>query len=135
MGINVGAHFIFGLPGESRDEMLKEAELISELPLTSVKFHQLQIIRGTVMEKEFMDEPSDFQLFTWEEYLDFIVRFLERLNPAIMIERFTGEAPPRYLASGMWGKKRTDQIVSLIEHRLEELDTWQGRRYKGLMSR
>jgi radical SAM protein (TIGR01212 family) len=126
-GINTGAHFIFGLPGETRKEMLEQADIISGLPLTTVKFHQLQIIKGTTMETEFREKPGDFELFSWEEYLDFFVSFLERLNPAIVVERFTGEAPPRFLTGQGWGKKRTDQIVNLIEKRLEELDTWQGR--------
>ncbi len=130
LGINTGAHFIFGLPGETRDEMLEEADIISKLPLTTVKFHQLQIIRGTSMEKEFENNPADFELFTWEEYLGFFIKFLERLNPSIVVERFTGEAPPRFLNGERWGKKRTDQIVSLVEKRLEELDTWQGRFYE-----
>jgi radical SAM protein (TIGR01212 family) len=130
LGIKTGAHFIFGLPGETRDEMLAEAEIISGLPLKTVKFHQLQIIRDTAMETEYRDNESDFYLFTWEDYLDFITKFLERLNPAIVVERFTGEAPPRFLTERRWGKKRTDQIVSLIEKRLEELDTWQGKYYK-----
>ncbi len=128
-GINTGAHFILGLPGETRQEMLEQVKIISALPLNTVKFHQLQIIRGTGMEKEFNDNPSDFELFTWEEYLDFIVEFIERLNPAIVVERFTGEAPPRFLTGKGWGKKRADQIVNLIENRLGELDTWQGRLY------
>jgi radical SAM protein (TIGR01212 family) len=129
-GINTGAHFIFGLPGETREEMLAEAEIISRMPLKIVKFHQLQIIKGTGMEKEFIKNQSEFNLFSWDDYLNFIVQFLERLNPAIMVERFTGEAPPRFLMSGDWGKKRTDQIMNLIEKRLEELDTWQGKHYK-----
>jgi uncharacterized protein len=129
LGINTGAHFIFGLPGETRGEMLDQAHIISRLPLKTVKFHQLQIIRGTAMEKEFKDNPSDFELFGWEEYIEFFIKFLERLNPSIVVERFTGEAPPRFLTSERWGKKRTDQIVNLIEKRLEELDTWQGRLY------
>ena len=128
-GIITGAHFIFGLPGETREEMLKGADIISGMPLTTVKFHQLQIIRGTTMEKEFENNPADFELFSWEEYLDFFIKFLERLNPAIVVERFTGEAPPRFLKGEPWGKKRTDQIVGLVEKRLEELDTWQGRLY------
>ncbi len=129
LGIRTGGHFIFGLPGESREEMLAEAEIISRLPLDTVKFHQLQIIKGTRMEKEFQDNPADFRLFSWDEYLDFFVRFLERLNPAIVVERFTGEAPPRFLTGSIWGKKRSDQIVGLIENRMEEQDTWQGRLY------
>jgi uncharacterized protein len=128
-GINTGAHFILGLPGETREEMLNQVDIISKLPLKTVKFHQLQIIRGTLMEKEYQENPNDFNLFTWEEYLDFIISFLERLNPSIVIERFTGEAPPRFLTGIGWGKKRADQIVNLIEKRLEELDTWQGRLY------
>jgi len=130
LGINTGAHFIFGLPGEPREEMLNQVDIISELPLKTVKFHQLQIIKGTMMEKEFLEKPEDFKLFSWEEYLDFFITFLERLNPAIVVERFTGEAPPRFLTGEGWGKKRTDQIVSLIEKRLEELDTRQGKKYQ-----
>jgi hypothetical protein len=129
LGINTGAHFILGLPGESREEMLAEADIISGLPLSTVKFHQLQIIRGTMMEQEYRENPEAFQLFTWDEYLGFFIKFLERLNPSIVVERFTGEAPPRFLTGPGWGKKRTDQIVNLIEKRLEELDTWQGRLY------
>ena len=128
-GINTGAHFIFGLPGETREEMLEQVRIISAMPLKTVKFHQLQIIKGTAMEKEFKDNPDDFELFSWEDYLSFIIRFLERLNPSIVVERFTGEAPPRFLTGIGWGKKRADQIVNLIEKRLEELDTWQGRLY------
>lgn len=128
-GLNAGAHFIFGLPGETMEDMLKEAEIISDLPLKRVKFHQLQIIKGTEMEKEYQENPSDFELFTWDIYLDFIIRFLEMLNPEIVVERFTGEAPLRFLAKEVWGKKRTDQIAGLIEKRLEELDTWQGKYY------
>jgi hypothetical protein len=130
-GLNVGAHFIFGLPGETMEDLLKEAEIISDLPLKRVKFHQLQIIKGTEMEKEYQENPSDFELFTWDIYLDFIIRFLEMLNPEIVVERFTGEVPLRFLAKEVWGKKRTDQIAGLIEKRLEELNTWQGRYYKG----
>ena len=129
--INVSAHFIFGLPGETRDEMLSEADIISGLPLRSVKFHQLQIIKGTEIEEEYKRNPADFEIFSWDEYLSFIISFLERLNPDLVVERFTGEAPPRYLAREVWGKKRSDQIIGLIERKLEELNTWQGKRYEG----
>ncbi len=129
-GINTGAHFIFGLPGESREDMMNEAVIISGLPLTTVKFHQLQIIRGTQMEKEYHADPGAFELFSWDEYCEFFISFLERFNPQIVVERLSGEAPPDLIARQMWGKKRSDQVTGLIEKRLEELDTWQGRLYK-----
>jgi uncharacterized protein len=132
MGITTGAHFIFGLPGETREEMLNQVDIISRLPIKTVKFHQLQIINGTAIETEFKNNPCEFELFTWEVYLDFFVAFLERLNPEIVVERFTSEAPPRFLTGEGWGKKRTDQIVNLIEKRLEELNTWQGRLYEDI---
>ena len=125
-GINTGAHFIFGLPGESRNDMNAGAAIISRLPLTTVKFHQLQIIKGTVMEQEYENNLSDFELFTCDEYIDFFIAFLENLNPAIVVERFTGEVPPRFLSEGRW-KKRADQIANMIEKRMEERNTWQGR--------
>jgi hypothetical protein len=128
--IRTGAHFIFGLPGETREEMMNEASLISELPVDTVKFHQLQIIKGTRMEQEYNDNPGEFSLFGFEEYVDFLVSFLERLNPGLVVERFSGEAPPPLLTKQLWGKKRTEQIVRIIEIRLEELNTWQGRLYE-----
>ena len=128
-GIKTGAHLIFGLPGETREEMLQEAGIISGLPLDNVKFHQLQIIKGTRMAKQYVSNPDDFQLFSWEEYREFMIDFLERLNPRFVVERITGEAPPRFLAGPRWGLKRTDQILNLFEQRLEERNTWQGRLY------
>lgn len=126
-GIKTGAHLIFGLPGETRDEMLERATLVSKLPLNTVKFHQLQIVVDTVMAKEYLDNPGKFNLFTLEEYITFIVKFIERLNPDIVIERFTGEVPPRFLATAAWGKLRSDQVAARIEEELEKQDTWQGK--------
>ena len=126
-GINTCAHIIFGLPGESRDDMLREASILSELPLTSIKFHQLQIVKGTAMEKEYRETPESFNLFTWIEYRDFLVEFIERLNPAIEIDRLTGEAPPGMIIAPIWGLGKSDNLAGQIEARMEELDTWQGK--------
>jgi hypothetical protein len=131
LGINTCAHFILGLPGESRDMILAGAGIISGLPLKTVKLHQLQLIRGTAMEEQYRKDPSGFSLFSWDEYLDLLVSFLERLNPELVIERLTGEAPPRFLAEKRWSLKRSDKLVSLVEKRLGELDTWQGRLHEG----
>ena len=129
-GIPCGGHFIFGLPGETKDMMLDAADLISQLPLTTVKFHQLQIFRGTKMAEEYLQHPDAFPLFDLEEYIDFVIDFAERLNPDIVIERFAGEVPPRYLVSEPWMKLRYDEVLRKIEQRMEERDTWQGKRYK-----
>lgn len=126
-GLNTGAHFIFGLPGETKEQMLDEADIISGLPLKTVKFHQLQIIKGTVMEEEFRKKPDEFCIFKLDEYIDFIIKFLERLNPSFIVERFTGEVPPRFLSEEPWSGKRNDQIMNIIEKKLEGLDTWQGK--------
>ncbi|MDY0344515.1 MAG: TIGR01212 family radical SAM protein [Lentimicrobium sp.] len=126
-GIKTGAHLIFGLPGETRDEMLQRVTVISVLPLTTIKFHQLQIIKDTVMAREYRENPVKFNLFTLEEYIQFIVKFIERLNSDIVIERFSGEVPPRFLATTAWGKLRADQVANLIEEELVKQDTWQGK--------
>ena len=129
-GIPCGAHFIFGLPGETKAMMLDAARIISTLPLTTVKFHQLQIFKGTKMAEEYVQDPSVFHLFNLEEYIDFVIDFAERLNPDIVIERFAGEVPPRYLVSEPWMKLRYDEVLNRIEKKMEERGTWQGKRYK-----
>ncbi|MBE0675729.1 MAG: TIGR01212 family radical SAM protein [Bacteroidales bacterium] len=126
-GIDTGAHFIFGLPGETKEQMLDSARIISKLPLTSVKFHQLQIISNTAMADEYKESPDGFVMFSFEDYMEFFIDFLERFTPDIIVERFTGEAPPAMVIAPRWGKKRTDEIMNLFEKRLEERNTWQGR--------
>ena len=125
--IPCGAHFIFGLPGETKQMMLDAADIISQLPLTTVKFHQLQIFKGTKMAEEFLQHPEIFHLFDLEEYIDFVIDFAERLSPDIVIERFAGEVPPRYLVSEPWLKLRYDEVLARIEKKMEGRDTWQGK--------
>jgi uncharacterized protein len=127
-GIHVGGHIIFGLPGESRQEMLDSAAIISAMPLDSIKFHQLQIFKGTEMEEEFKTHPEDFHSPGEDEYLDFMVKYIELLNPGIVVERIAGETPPRYAVREPWGP-RYDQILVKFEKLLEERDTFQGKRY------
>ncbi len=128
-GIHQGAHFIFGLPGESKKDMLGMASIINSLPLNSVKFHQLQIVKGTAMETEYALHPEDFVNFSLEEYLDFFIDFLELLRPDIYIERFAGEVPPRFVNATPWGKVRNVELLRMLERRLGERDTRQGRNF------
>lgn len=131
-GIDTGAHFILGLPGETRDMLLDQCSLISSLPLRSVKFHQLQIVKGTAMEKEYASDPSAFYRPGLDEYLDFVIDILERLRPDLYIERVAGEVPPRFVNDTPWGLVRNFEILRLLDKRLEERDTWQGRLYSSL---
>lgn len=128
-GIKTGAHLIFGLPGETTAKIMAEAEILSKLPLNTIKFHQLQIVKNTKMALEYLDRPENFTFFSLNEYIELIVNFLELLNPKIVIERFAGEVPPRFLAGPGWGTIRYDQILQKIENRLEERKTWQGKLY------
>lgn len=127
-GIKSGVHLIFGLPGESREEMMNEAEILSAFPVQNVKFHQLQIIKGTRMASEYKEQPEDFLQFSLDDYIEFIIDFVEKLNPAFVIERFAGEVPPRYLAGPGWGLIRNDQVLARIEKRMAERGTWQGKK-------
>ena len=119
-GLTQCAHFIFGLPGESLSMMKEEAQIINTLPVTAVKFHQLQIIRGTRMEKEFAEHREDFHEFTLEEYLDFMADFIGRLRPDIYIDRFAGEVPPRFLSplQKSWGLVRYQELLAMLRKRM-----------------
>ena len=128
-GIDTGAHFILGLPGETREMLLDQCGLISSLPLRTVKFHQLQIVKGTAMEKEYAADPSAFYRRGLDEYLDLVTDILERLRPDLYIERVAGEVPPRFVNDTPWGLVRNFEILRLLDKRLEERDTWQGRLY------
>lgn len=125
-GIRTGAHFILGLPGETREDLLGMAPLINELPLHSVKFHQLQIVKGTLMEQEYRECPEDFLTFSLPEYIDFFIDLLEYLRPDLYIERFAGEVPPRFVNETPWGLIRNVELLRLLEKRLEERNTRQG---------
>ena len=131
-GIDVGVHFILGLPGESRQMMLDACEKINALPIRSVKFHQLQIVKGTRMEQEYAERPQDFERFSLDEYLDFFVDMLERLRPDLSIERFVGEVPPRFVNETPWGLIRNVELIRLLDQRLLARNTWQGRLFAGL---
>lgn len=128
-GLMTCAHFILGLPGETRGMMLDSCDAISSLPLHSVKFHQLQIVKGTAMEREYAEHPERFEQFSLDEYLDFMTDMLERLRPDLYIERVAGEVPPRFVGESRWGMVRNFQILHMLDERMEKRDARQGRLY------
>ena len=120
-GLTQCAHFIFGLPGETLQMMMDEADIINTLPLTSVKFHQLQIIKGTRMEEVFRTQRQDFHEFTLDGYLDFMAEFIPRLRNDIYIDRFASEVPPRYLSPLQkgWGLIRYQELLAMLRKRMK----------------
>ena len=125
-GIKVGAHIILGLPGESVDTMLREASELSSLPLTTLKLHQLQLIKGTRMAEEYFSNPSDFHLFSADEYIDLVIDFVEHLRSDIILERFVSQSPSSLLAVEGWGLKN-HEFVDKVRRRMDERDAYQGR--------
>ncbi|MGE5427069.1 MAG: TIGR01212 family radical SAM protein [Methylococcaceae bacterium] len=120
------AHMILGLPGESEADWLEQARMISSLPVENLKLHQLQIHKNTRMYMEYLRSSDQFSMFTVEGYLDLVVRYLELLNPEIVVERFVSEAPDELLVAPRWGLKNFE-FTARLEKLLEAQNTWQGR--------
>lgn len=118
-GILCGAHLILGLPGESRKTILSHADKLSKLPLTTLKLHQLQLIRGTKMALQYEQKPDLFRLPTVEEYIDLCIDFMKRLNPDILIERFVSQSPKELLIAPDWGLKN-HEFTAKLNKRIKE---------------
>jgi len=127
-GIVTGGHVILGLPGDSRESILNEAKVLSDLPLTTLKLHQLQLIKGTKMAEEYEENPSDFHLYSADEYIDLVIDFVERLRSDIVLERFVSQSPASLLAVPGWGLKNYE-FVDKVRKRMEERDAFQGKKY------
>ncbi len=128
-GIHNCGHLILGLPGETHEDFLNQAREISKIPIENIKLHQLQIHRGTQLAKDYLNNPSEFNLFSLEEYIELCIDYLELLNPKIIIERFISQSPKDLLLAPKWGIKNFE-FVAKLEKRLAERDSWQGKFHK-----
>ena len=127
-GIRVGAHIILGLPGESNEQLIEQAGVLSRLPLTTLKLHQLQLIKGTRMAHEFEMQPEDFHLYSADEYIDLVIDYVEHLRPDIVLERFVSQSPKELLIAPDWGLKN-HEFTDKVKKRMRERDAWQGKKY------
>ena len=123
--IHIGAHLILGFPWETREQWLAMADEMSHVGVDALKIHHLHIVRGTALAAEYMRQP--FRVLGYEEYLDLLCEFVERLDPNIVIERMFGEAPFGLLVAPNWRRTKND-LVRDIKRIFEERDVWQGRR-------
>ena len=117
-GIMVGGHVILGLPGEDSQECLRQAPIISSLPLDILKIHQMQIIKDTPLAKEYAREP--FHVFSVEEYVDLVVRYISLLRKDLVLERFVSQSPADLLIAPKWGLKN-HEFTALVRKRLKEI--------------
>lgn len=125
-GINTGAHIILGFPGEEHDELMRQASLISGLPLTTLKLHQLQIIRGTRMARQYERHPEAFHLYSADEYIDLAIDYIEHLRPEIVVERFVSQSPKDLLVAPDWGLKNYE-FTAKVRKRMKERGSFQGK--------
>ena len=128
-GILVGGHIILGLPGEEREMLIRQAGVLSQLPLTTLKLHQLQLIKGTRMASEYVKEPEAFHLYTADEYVDLVIDYIEHLRPDIVLERFVSQSPKDLLIAPDWGLKNYE-FVARLQKRMKERGAYQGKKYR-----
>ena len=128
-GLHLGGHLILGLPGETKDDMMNHAKMVSQLPINTLKIHHLQIVKHTMMAVQFKKTPEMFTFMELDEYIDFVVDFVEKLKPEIIIERFFSESPARMLIHPKYGLKNFE-VKHLVEKRLEEREAMQGRLFQ-----
>ena len=128
-GLHLGGHLILGLPGETKEDMLHHARMVSQLPINTLKIHHLQIVKHTMMAVQFKKTPEMFTFMELDEYIDLLVDFVELLNPKIIVERFFSESPARMLIYPKYGLKNFE-VKHLVGKRLEERDTYQGKLFQ-----
>ena len=129
-GILTGGHVILGLPGETHDTMVEQAGILSALPLSTLKIHQLQLIRGTRMAHEYEENPEGFHLFTEvDEYIDLVIDYVEHLRPDLVLERFVSQSPKELLIAPDWGLKNYE-FVTRLQKRMKERGAYQGKKYR-----
>ena len=128
-GILTGGHVILGLPGETHESIVSQAKELSQLPLTTLKMHQLQLIRGTRTALEYEQHPEDFHLFDVDEYIELVIDYVEHLRPTLVLERFVSQSPKELLIAPDWGLKNYE-FIHRVQKRMKELDAYQGKKYE-----
>jgi uncharacterized protein len=124
-GLEIGVHVILGLPGQSREDMLATARELARLGVHSVKLHNLYAVRGTRLAD--MVASGEVRLLDLDEYISYAVDFLEVLPATCVIDRISGDAPPRYLVAPAWCLDKP-AVRAALEAEFARRGSWQGRR-------
>lgn len=126
-GIDVVCHVIFGLPGESHEDMIETVKYISKFGLQGIKFHMLYLLKNTPLEKLYNDGVLKFM--DEEEYVGLICRAISILPPEMIVHRLTGDAPRELLIGPLWSLKKWE-VLNLIDKTLEKENLYQGKYFK-----
>ncbi|MDR1274901.1 MAG: TIGR01212 family radical SAM protein [Candidatus Accumulibacter sp.] len=129
-GLFLTGHLLIGLPLETHESLMRGAEALAALPIDALKFHQLQIMRGTRLAERYLADPENLSLLDLNSYFDSVIDVVERLPPSMKIQRLGSEVPPRVLVSPDWGM-RLDKFAPMFEERLRARNAWQGRCFRG----
>ena len=126
-GLNVCAHIILGLPGETRPMVLQTAMFLAGLPVDGVKIHLLYIVKETPLATLY--GKGQYLCLEQDEYVELVVDVLEHLPPDMVIQRLTGDPIGVDLVAPLWAKNKSENL-RLIRERLEERETWQGKLFE-----
>lgn len=122
-GIATGGHIILGLPGEDKNESIRQAKLISALPMDILKIHQMQIIKGTLLARQYNETP--FHLYSVDEYIELIAEYIQHLRQDLVLERFVSQSPAEFLIGPKWGLKNYEFTNKLVNY-LKQNGIYQG---------
>ena len=126
-GIEVVVHTIFGLPGETKDDMLKTVDYVAHSGAQGVKFHLLHLMKGTKMVEQY--ESGELQLLGREDYIDLICKAIAMIPEEMVVHRLTGDAPRQSLIGPMWSLKKWE-VLNDIDKALVDNNIWQGKDFK-----
>ncbi len=126
--LEVTVHLLLGLPGESNESMLDGARQLSALPIHALKIHQLQLVRGTALARQWQRDPASVPLLDEPACISLLADFIERLSPTILLQRVGSEVPPSLKLAPHWNL-RLSELAPRISAELARRGSWQGCRY------
>ena len=130
-GIMSGVHLILGLPYETEDDFYIHAEKISQLPISTLKLHQMQVLKDTRLEKLYNENKSAFDDLSLENYVRIVANFLDMLNPEIIVERLTSESPREMVLYPDWNGRKNFEVSHIVNAFMKKNGMFQGRIHKG----
>ena len=126
------AHVIIGLPGDDKTDVIETAKIVNALKINGIKLHSLYISKKSIFGT--MYKLKRIKLISLETYIDWVITFLENLDPKIIVERLVSKPPKENILFSNWGTS-WKKIINMIENEMERRETFQGKNFKGFSVR